>query len=57
MKKPLIFDIVFMVLLAFILVILNEIQIISLEDHSYIFIALLGSYFIGRRVGSFSRKE
>lgn len=53
MKKLLIIDISFIVLLGVVLVILNEIQLIILTDHKYIYIALLAAYFTGRRITDF----
>lgn len=50
MKNPQIPDLIFIVLLAIILIILNEFQVITFTSYKYVYIALLSTYFIGRKV-------
>ncbi len=57
MKKSLLVDTCFMLLLAILLVALNESNLITLEDHAYLYIALLAAYFTGRRISLFLEKR
>jgi hypothetical protein len=57
MKKSRIIDAAFLLLLAIILIVLNESQIVSLANYKYLYIVIIAAYFFGRATSNLFNKR